>query len=57
MQYATLTILLLIGLALLFGGLLIGGSRRSPRSAVCPHCSHENPRAAHYCGACGRELR
>ncbi len=57
MQYATLTIMLLIGLALLIGGLLIGSSRQRSNGSVCPHCAHENSRAARFCGACGKELR
>ncbi len=57
---ATFLVLLFVGLLIVVSSLLMRASLRSTTasSAVrrCPHCQHDNERAARYCARCGHAV-
>lgn len=55
--FATMTVLLIAGVLLVLGALLLGSGVCGRRRLPCPHCGHDNARAAQYCGQCGEKLR
>ena len=60
---ATFVVLLIVGVLLVLGAVLLGGSNRRrqrqmiPDRNTCTGCGHRNPDNASFCAKCGNDLR
>lgn len=56
-QPATFTVMLLVGVLLIFGALIVRGATcRERRECPVPSCRHKNPASARFCARCGHKL-